>query len=160
MALALLFAETGRARCGQMLLANRLFEVVVIQLLRWLLDHPHEAGIKTGLIMGLSEPRLARVLVALHERPAEAWPLERMAACAGMSRTAFVNLFGQVVGQTPGDYLTDWRIVLAQARLLEGAPIGLLAEELGYANPSALSRVFAARTGQSPRAWLQSRPSA
>ncbi|MET0311000.1 MAG: AraC family transcriptional regulator, partial [Burkholderiaceae bacterium] len=134
--LALLFAETDRVRCGQRLLADRLFEVVVLQLLRWLLDHPGEAGIRPGLINGLSDPRLARVLVALHETPGEAWTLERMAERAGMSRTTFATTFRDVVGQTPADYLTDWRIALAQSRLREGMPIKVLSEELGYANAS------------------------
>ncbi|MFC3217315.1 hypothetical protein [Comamonas sp. JC664] len=30
----------------------------------------------------------------------------------------------------------------------------MLAEELGYANPSALSRAFAGKVGVSPREWL------
>jgi AraC-like DNA-binding protein len=153
-ALELLFAETDRVRCGQRLLADRLFEVVVLQLLRWLLDHPQEAGIRPGLISGLSDPRLARALVAMHDRPGEPWSLARMAECAGMSRTAFANAFRETVGQTPADYLGDWRMALAQSRLREGQPIKRLAEALGYANPSALSRAFAAKVGMSPRDWL------
>ncbi|WP_144630526.1 AraC family transcriptional regulator [Bordetella genomosp. 13] len=153
-ALELLFAETEQVRCGQRLLADRLFEVVVLQLLRWLLDHPEEAGIQPGLITGLSHPRLARALVAMHDDPGEPWPLERMADYAGMSRTAFATTFRDVVGQTPADYLAGWRIALARSRLREGRPIKLLAEELGYANASALSRAFSARTGLSPRAWI------
>lgn len=153
--LELLFAETDRVRCGQRLLADRLFEVVFIQLLRWLLDHPAEAGIQPGLITGLSDPRLARALVALHDAPGDPWTLEGMAQVAGMSRTSFANAFREVMGQTPVDYLTGWRIALAQSRLREGRPIKLLAEELGYANPSALSRAFAARTGMYPTAWLE-----
>jgi AraC-like DNA-binding protein len=154
-ALELLFAETDRVRCGQRLLADRLFEVVVLKLLRWLLDHPQEAGIRPGLITGLSDPRLARALVAMHDAPGDAWSLERMAERAGMSRTAFANAFREVLGQTPADYLADWRMALAQSRLREGRPIKALAEELGYANPSALSRAFSARTGMSPRDWLK-----
>ncbi|MEN7529477.1 MULTISPECIES: AraC family transcriptional regulator [unclassified Cupriavidus] len=154
-ALSLLFAETERVRCGQRLLADRLFEVVLIQLLRWMLDHPDAAGVQPGLITGLSDARLARALVAMHEAPGESWNLEQMAACAGMSRSAFAEAFRNVVGQTPADYLTDWRVSLAQSRLREGAPLKLLADELGYANPSALSRVFLARVGQSPRDWLR-----
>ncbi len=154
-ALGLLFAETDQVRCGQRLLANRLFEVVVIQLLRWLLDHPRESGVQAGLITGLSDPRLARVLVALHDHPGEPWPLARMAEHAGMSRTAFATTFRQVVGQTPADYLADWRIALAQSRLRDGRPIKTLADELGYANPSALSRAFSAKVGMSPRDWLK-----
>ncbi|HEY0855691.1 MAG TPA: AraC family transcriptional regulator [Albitalea sp.] len=152
-ALGLLFAETERVRCGQRLLADRLFEVVLVQLLRWLLDHPEEAGITPGLLTGLADPRLARALVALHESPGEAWSLERMAEQAGMSRSAFAARFKAVVGDTPAGYLAGWRLAIAQARLREGQPVKLIADELGYANPSALSRVFAQKVGASPRQW-------
>jgi AraC-like DNA-binding protein len=154
LALQLLFSETDRVRCGQRLLADRLFEVVVIQLLRWLLDHPQEAGVRPGLVNGMSDARLARALAAMHDGPGESWTLERMAECAGMSRTAFVNTFRELVGQTPADYLTGWRIALAQSRLREGRPIKVLADELGYANPSALSRAFTSKVGMPPRDWL------
>ena len=109
---------------------------------------------RPGLITGLSDPRLARALVAMHDHPGAAWTLERMAGHAGMSRTAFANTFRELLGQTPADYLTGWRMALAQSRLREGRPIKLLGEELGYANPSAFSRAFTARVGKSPRAWL------
>lgn len=155
-ALALLFAETDRVRCGQGLLADRLFEVVLIQLLRWLLDHPEEAGVQPGLITGLADPRIARALVAIHEAPGDSWTLERLAERAGMSRTSFATVFKKVVGQTPADYLAGCRIALAQAGLREGRPIKLLADQLGYANPPALSRAFAAKVGLSPREWLKS----
>jgi len=154
--LSLLFAEADRVRCGQKLMADRLFEVVLLQLLRWLLDHPQEAGIQPGLITGLSDARLARALVAIHESPGQDWTLARMASCAGMSRTVFANTFRQVVGRTPADYLIDWRLMLMQERLQEGQSVKQIADELGYANPSALSRVFTTRMGQSPRDWLKS----
>lgn len=159
-ALDLLFSETDRVRCGQRLVADRLFEVVLLQLLRWLLDHPQEAGVEPGLITGLSDPRLARALVAIHESPGEPWSLQSMADRAGMSRTAFATTFRDIVGQTPADYLTGWRILLAQNRLREGKPIKSIAEELGYANASAFSRTFAARTGRPPRTWLSDVPQA
>jgi AraC-like DNA-binding protein len=152
--LALLFAETDRVRCGARLLADRLFEVVLIQLLRWLLDHPDEAGIPAGLITGLSEPRLARALSALHEHPGKPWSLEGMAEQAGMSRSAFAAGFKAAVGQTPADYLAHWRLMLAQAQLRQGRSIKAIADELGYANPSALSRLFTQKIGRSPRHWL------
>lgn len=154
-ALQLLFAEIDNVRCGQYLLANRLFEVVLLQLLRWLLDHPQQPGVRPSLITGLSHPRLARALVAMHDSPGDAWTLSRMAQCAGMSRTAFANTFKDIVGQTPADYLADWRIAIAQNRLRDGEPIKTLANQLGYANASALSRAFTSRVGISPRTWVQ-----
>jgi AraC-like DNA-binding protein len=156
--LALLFAETDRMRCGSRLLADRLFDVVLIQLLRWLIDHPDEAGVPAGLIAGLSDPRLARALVAMHEQPGLAWSLARMARQAGMSRSAFSACFKDVVGQTPADYLADWRLTLAQAELRRGQSLKVIAEALGYASASALSRLFAQKVGTSPRHWLAQRP--
>jgi AraC-like DNA-binding protein len=157
-ALALLFGEAERARCGQRLLADRLFEVVLVQLLRWMLDHPDECGISQGMMAGLGEPALARALTSLHEHPGQAWTLEAMAQQAGMSRSTFAARFKEVVGMTPADYLTDWRLSLAKARLRRGDAVKLVADELGYANASALSRVFAQRVGMSPRAWLAAPP--
>lgn len=45
-------------------------------------------------------------------------------------------------------------MALARGWLREGRPIKLLADDLGYASPSALSRAFTARVGLSPRDWL------
>lgn len=141
-------------RCGQRLLADRLFEVLLLQLLRWMLDQ-RDAVLPLGLLRGLSDPRLARALTALHARPGVVWSLEGMAAEAGMSRSRFAPAFKAAVGQTPADYLSQWRLAIARSELRAGKPLKALAAELGYANASALSRRFTQQTGQSPRAWLQ-----
>ncbi|WP_295647254.1 AraC family transcriptional regulator [uncultured Methylibium sp.] len=155
-ALTLLFAETDRLRCGSRLLADRLFEVVLIQLLRWLIDHPDEAGTPVGLLAGLAHPRLAPALVAMHEAPGASWSLEGLAAVAGMSRTAFSNTFRDRVGQTAAAYLADWRIGLAAAELRSGRDQKSVARELGYGSASALSRAFKQRLGSSPTGWARS----
>ena len=153
-ALDLLFHEADQIRCGQRLMVDRLFEVVLLQLLRWLLDHAEEGGVAMGLVSGLADPQLARSLTAMHESPQLAWSVETLAEQAGMSRSAFANRFKKVVGIAPADYLTDWRMTLAKKQLQQGCAVKLIAHGLGYANASALSRVFAQRTGMSPRQWL------
>lgn len=153
--LELLFAETDRPRCGTRLLADRLFEVVVIQLLRWMVDHPARAGVSAGLFAGLADRRIARALVALHRAPGDAWSLAGMAAVAGMSRSAFAESFRRIVGCTPGAYLGDWRLTLAATQLRAGRPLNLIAPELGFASTASLSRAFRQRHRVSPRAWLQ-----
>ncbi|MBA4175363.1 MAG: AraC family transcriptional regulator [Leptothrix sp. (in: Bacteria)] len=154
--LALLFAEASRVRCGQRLLADRLFDVLMLQLLRWLLDHPDEAGIQEGLLTGLSHPKLARALTRVHECPGQAWSLEAMAHEAGMSRSAFAAEFKSALGTTPADYLLRWRVSIAQEMLRSGASVKKVSDALGYASASAFSRAFAQMAGASPRGWLGS----
>lgn len=154
--LDLLFAEAARVRCGHRLLADRLFEVLLLQLLRWLLDHPHEVGLQEGLLAGLSHPRLARVLTAVHEHPEGPWTLTSMAEIAGMSRSAFAATFHEVIGSTPVAYLQRWRISIAKSLLKSGLSIKATSHQLGFSSASALSRSFVQTVGVSPRAWLQS----
>jgi AraC-like DNA-binding protein len=151
--LALLFAEAENARNGERLLANRLFEVLLIQLLRWLLERPALYPLPPGLFAGLSHPQLAQALVAMNEKPAEAWSIERLAECAGLSRSRFAELFRDVVGETPVEHLVQWRIALAKRGLSRGDPIKRIAAEVGYGSASALSRAFSSRTGLSPSEW-------
>lgn len=153
-ALDLLFQEADNVRCGHRLMVDRLFEVVLLQLLRWLLDHGEEGGVSMGLVSGLADPQLARALTAMHESPQNPWSLESLAYLAGMSRSAFAGRFKRVVGVAPAEYLTDWRMAIAKKQLSQGRTVKLIAPDLGYANASALSRVFAQRAGMSPREWL------
>jgi AraC-like DNA-binding protein len=99
---------------------------------------------------GLIADRLLEVVLL---QPQRRWSVAALAAQAAMSRSAFAHRFKQVVGVSPPDCLTDWRMVLAQQLLRQGRPVKWMAPELGYANASALSRVFAQRMGLSPRQW-------
>ncbi|KAF1710781.1 AraC family transcriptional regulator [Pseudoxanthomonas sacheonensis] len=153
-ALDLLFAESDQVRCGSKLLVNRLFEVVLIQLLRWIIDHPNEAHVSQGMMVALSDPRLAKALIALHEAPDVDWTLERMAANAGMSRSAFAAAFKAATGTTPAAYSLDWKLNVATSLLREGRSVKQVALSLGFADTPALSRAFRRRTGSSPREWL------
>lgn len=154
--LDLLFAEAEHVRCGHRLLADRLFEVLLLQLLRWLLDHTHEVTLQTGLLAGLSHPRLAHVLTAVHEHPEKPWTLTSMAKAANMSRSAFAATFHEVIGSTPVAYLQRWRISIAQSLIKDGMSVKSASHELGFSSASALSRSFVQIVGVSPRAWLQS----
>jgi len=153
--LALLFSETEQLRCGQRILADRMFEVLILQLLRWLLDHPEQADLPTGLLTGLAHPQIAATLTALHERPGEAWSLASMAAVAGMSRSAFAAAFKAETGSTPAEYLTQWRISIAQGLLRRGTAVKVTADQLGYQSAASLSRAFTQVVGVSPREWLR-----
>jgi AraC-like DNA-binding protein len=148
--LEVLFFEAFGQQCGRRSVVNRLFEVVLIQILRQLLQ---VGRVDVGLLAGLSHPQLARSLVAMHARPAQAWSLETMAGETGLSRSAFASNFRKTVGVTPGDYLGQWRVSIAQDLLRKGRSLKWIVDEVGYGSEAALSRAFKTYCGVSPREW-------
>lgn len=149
-ALRLLFREAEEEHCGRQAILDRLMEVVLILLLRTLMD---QGRLQLGLLAGLSDSRLVHALNAMHADPSHSWSLERLAALAGMSRARFVGHFRDVVGTTPGQYLNEWRLGLAQSLLRKGKPVQFVSDQVGYANAGALSRAFKRVTGESPKSW-------
>jgi AraC-like DNA-binding protein len=147
---ALLFSEALIPQCGRQAVVDRLFEVVIIQLIRQLMTNK---SVDVGLLAGLSHPQLMRSIVAMHERPAHPWSVESLAECAAMSRSAFSACFRDTVGVTPGDYLAGWRISLAQTMVRQGRALKHIASDVGYGSEVALSRAFTARVGMSARAY-------
>jgi AraC-like DNA-binding protein len=156
--LAMLFSEASHDYCGRQALLDRLFEVLLIWLLRSLMD---QGQVRSGMLAGLGHPKLKLALVAMHDSPQRDWSLQSLASEAGMSRTVFANGFRDVVGCTPGIYLQRWRIGLAQKALLTGRALKHIASDVGYSGEASLSRAFRDHIGVSPREWLkQSAPSA
>lgn len=147
-----LFDEAFAQHCGKNAVLNRLFELVVIQLLRYMMAN---RSVSTGMMAGLADLRLSKAVTLMHDQPAKAWSVAELANAASMSRASFAAKFHKVVGITPADYLVSWRVSLAQKLLREGRPIALIADEVGYESPSALARTFRRKTGSSPREWLQ-----
>ena len=155
--LDLLFDEAFTHRCGRQAVVDRLFEVVVVLLLRHLLDSGRLQG---GPLAGLGHPQLAKALVAMHDAPAQPWTLATLADVAGMSRTRFAQVFADVVGLPPASYLASYRITLAQDALLRGEKLDRIAQQVGYGSAAALSRSFVAACGLPPRAWRLARQAA
>ncbi len=150
--LSLLFEEAFQQHCGRQAMLDRLFEVVLIQVLRHLMER---GQLQTGMFAGLAHARLRSALVAMHEQPAEDWSLDALADRAGLSRSVFARAFRETVGCTPGVYLQRWRIGLTQQALLKGQPLKQIVDAVGYGSEAALSRVFKGQTGLSPRQWRQ-----
>jgi transcriptional regulator GlxA family with amidase domain len=148
--LDVLFREAFTIACGRQQVIDRLFEVVIVLILRALLN---QGSVAQGMLAGLAEPRLARALVAMHEAPARRWTLEALADAAGLSRSQFAHSFAATVGTTPLDYLAGHRISIAQQLLRAGQSMKQVVDEVGYGSPAALSRAFRAHVGASPRAW-------
>lgn len=148
--LDLIFREAFGQDCGRRAVVDRLFEVLLVLVLRALMQR---GDLDIGLFAAMRHPGLARALVAMHGAPGEAWSLDRLAQTALMSRSHFAVTFRDAVGQTPGDYLLQYRMLLARDLLARGVPISAVSERVGYAAGSSLSRAFSAHFGESPSAW-------
>ena len=149
--LQLLFSEASSGLPGRQAALDRLFEYLFVLLVR---SAMREHLLDSGVLMGLSDLRLGKAIEAMHKHPETSWSLEQLAQCAGMSRARFAAYFRQVTGITPFDYLTDWRLGVAQTMLRKGSSLKLIAAAVGYANATALTRVFTQRLGISPSEWL------
>lgn len=152
--LGLLFDEAFAQRPGREAGIDRLMEFLVVLLLRHCIEG---RLLQVGVLAALADTRLAKALTLMHEQPEQAWTLEALAQTAGMSRARFAAGFKAAVGAAPLDYLTDWRISVAQTLLRSGRPLKAVAPLVGYASTAALSRVFAKRVGASPVDWLKER---
>jgi AraC-like DNA-binding protein len=150
--LTLLFDEAFAARSGRAAAVDRLVELFAILLLR----HTVEAKlVNAGVLAGLADERVAKALAAMHSKPEHDWTLETLADTATMSRARFAVRFRETVGLTPMDYLTDWRISVAQTLLKRGKHSKMVAHMVGYSNDAAFARIFTKRVGVSPSVWLR-----
>jgi AraC-like DNA-binding protein len=133
---------------GRQTALDRLFDYLLILIVR----HVVESGaVSTGVLAGLADPRLVKALTEMHEAPKRAWKLEGLADIAGMSRTRFAEHFRNVVGRTPIEHLTAWRMTIARELLAAGKPVKTVAAQVGYDSAAAFSRVFSRVTGYPPR---------
>ena len=149
--LDLMVGEAFATLDGRQVALDRLFEYLIVQTIRHVIG---EGLVSGGVLAALGDPRLARAITAMHDRPERLWTLDDLAEVAGMSRTAFARRFREIAGSSPMDYLTRWRITIAQNMLRKGASMKAIASAVGYDSPAALSRTFAKISGLSPRQWL------
>lgn len=82
--------------------------------------------------------------------------LETVAAQLGVNRRALQRRL-ENDGTTFAALLRDVRRELAQVHLAGAQSVTTIAEQLGYASPSAFTRWFAAEFGISPQAWRNER---
>lgn len=146
--LMLLEQEAFAPRCGAQAVIDRACEILLIQALRHLVAGQ---SMQTGVLGGLSDPRLSRALTAIHENPAHPWTLADLAQVAGMSRTAFAMGFHHRVGRTVGEYLGWWRASLAKRLLEQGQSLKMVAGAVGYESAPALARQMRRTLGLGPR---------
>jgi AraC-like DNA-binding protein len=151
-AISLLAAEADENGTGQQVLLDRLLDLNLVYVLRtWWQQDESQAP---GWYRALAHPNLKRVIQAVHERPGRKWTLETMAHTAAMSRAGFAASFKEVIGQSPGVYLTELRMGHAEDALLRtDATLAAIATSVGYTNEFAFATAFRRAHGLPPGQW-------
>jgi AraC-like DNA-binding protein len=149
-------AEARSPRPGGAGVLAKLAEVLFIEVLR-LYIHEQSAG-RTGWLAGLGDRIVGASLNALHRKPAQAWTLDELAREAGTSRSVLAERFQLLVGISPMQYLTQWRMMLAANLLCRSkAPMAQIAQDVGYQTDTAFIRAFRREYGVPPATWRRNR---
>lgn len=144
--------ELREPQPGGTLVAEHLAHLMLVQALRLHLAEGLNGGV--GWLFALGDPQMSAAVTAMHEDPGHRWTLPELAARAGMSRSIFALKFKTMVGKSPMEYLTRWRMLLAADRLKNtGDPIAAIALSLGYESESAFGTAFKRVMGCSPRQY-------
>ena len=146
--IALEMASTGP---GSEAVVRRLTEALLAQALRKFLLDAYRADGGANVV---SDPRIARALRLIRERPDRAWSVPSMAAAVGMSRSAFAERFRAATGETPVQSLTRYRLERA-AEYLRTTTAGIreIARITGYDSEVSISKAFRRQYGTSPGAY-------
>ena len=149
--LQLIGLETRGDGLGADLAVERLTDVLFIQTIRaWAAADGSQAG---GWLAALRHRALSRVIRSVHADIARAWTVEEMARVAGTSRSSFAQSFRTVLGETPLNYVTRWRMYRAKILMRKGATLAEVADRVGYESDTALSRAFRRVEGLAPGEW-------
>jgi len=153
--LRLLASEMEVQMPGSEVVTNRLAEVLFIQTLRAHIASGADSR-KQGWLRAIFDPQIGAALRAVHANVNNPWTVESLAVAAGMSRSAFAARFKELVGQTPLDYVTEWRMQKALSLLKhDDKKLVEVAQSVGYESDAAFSKAFKRLVGVTPGEYRQ-----
>ena len=144
--------ENAAPAPGAGTMLSRLAELMFIEAMRRYIDSLPEQ--QTGWLAGLRDRYVGRALAVMHAEPGRDWSADELAESVGLSPSALRQRFADLLGQSPMQYLTRWRLALAAAALRSSdRAIARVAEEFGYESESAFNRAFKREFQLPPAAW-------
>ena len=144
--------ESEALRPGGGSVLAKVAELLFVEALRRYVERLPPGG--SGWLAGVRDAQVGRALALLHGDPGRAWTVDELAQEAALSRSALAERFTAMVGESPMQYLTRWRLALAAHALRAGRdPIARIAERSGYESEAAFSRAFKREFGSPPASW-------
>lgn len=147
----LMIAEAREMRPGGDTVITRVSDILVVQAIRhWLETDPLA---KTGWLGAMQDQQIGKAIALIHRFPTHSWSVHGLAEAVGVSRSAFAARFMSLVGETPMQYVRQWRFRIATNWLTDtDLSIAEMAEKLDYQSEAAFNRAFKAFVGQTPGA--------
>jgi AraC-like DNA-binding protein/alpha-D-ribose 1-methylphosphonate 5-triphosphate synthase subunit PhnG len=144
--------ESAALRPGASSVLAKVAELLFVEALRRHAERlPPGDG---GWLAGVRDPHVGRALGLLHADPGRAWTVDELARESALSRSALAERFAGLVGESPMQYLTRWRLALAAQMLRAGREtIARIAARSGYESEAAFSRAFKREFGAPPASW-------
>jgi AraC-like DNA-binding protein len=150
--LDLLAAETAQPGIASSRLISCLYESLFVYAIRAYASS--SAAPPKGWLAAMSDKHLSKAVEAMHSSLDKNWSVESLAREARMSRSAFALKFRTVLGQTPLEYLTQWRMYKAGALIRSNnTSFSEAASAVGYGSESSFSRVFRREMGIAPKEY-------
>ncbi len=150
--LDLLAAETAQPGIASSRLISCLYEALFVYAIRAYANS--SAAPPKGWLAAMSDKHLSKAIQAMHGGLDGRWSVASLAREASMSRSAFALKFRSVLGQTPLEYLTQWRMYRAGAMIRSNnMSLFEVASAVGYGSESSFSRVFRREMGVAPREY-------
>jgi len=150
--LDLLAAETAQPGIASSRLISCLYESLFVYAIRAYISS--SAAPPKGWLAAISDKHLSKAIQAMHAGIDRSWSVASLAREARMSRSAFALRFKTVLGQTPLEYLTKWRMYKAGGMIRANhLSFSDVASAIGYGSESSFSRVFRREMGVAPREY-------
>lgn len=146
----LILQECERTPAPSPALLERLCHLLFLYVLRQQVLDNADLG---GLAALARQPAFANLLEQLIAHPADPWTLQSMAACTGLSRSAFFKRFNELCGQSPGQVLLMMRVRHACQLFKQDQTVADVSLAVGYQSVAAFTRAFHKVTGFQPGAY-------
>ena len=139
--LTMLGAEALSLRPGSTAVMTRLADILVLETIRAWLEE--DANRHEGWLAALRDPDIGKALALIHRQAEERWTVNSLAAEVHLSRSVFCERFSRLVGMSPMQYVTRWRMHLASSWIEEDSlSLSEVTHRLGYSSEAAFSRAF------------------
>jgi AraC-like DNA-binding protein len=153
--LQILAAESQTESMGSAIVVSRLADILFVQAVR--AHAAREKGLEAGWLRAVGDSQMSMALRAMHEGIEKHWTVASLASTAGMSRSGFAARFKQVLGESPLEYLTRWRMHRAAQLLRESdMKVAKVASLVGYESDGAFNKTFKRTIGMAPGAYRRS----